>query len=82
MSSREPVSKKLVDRFRRQQARFNAVAALTKIFLAEIERPLLAAAGVAEAANTPRASRPRLGGVSPATASGRPSTTTCTSTRG
>ena len=42
----------------------NAVAALTKIFLAEIERLLLAAAGVAEAANTPRASRPRLGGVS------------------
>jgi len=41
-----------------------AVAALTKIFLTEIERLLGAAAGVAEAANTPSASRPRLGGIS------------------
>jgi hypothetical protein len=41
-----------------------AVAALTKIFLDEIERLLLAAAGVAEAANTPSASRLRLGGIS------------------
>jgi hypothetical protein len=41
-----------------------AVAALTKIFLDEIEKLLCAAAGVAEAANTPSASRPRLGGIS------------------
>jgi hypothetical protein len=41
-----------------------AVAALTKLFLDEIERLLCAAAGVAEAANTPSASRPRLGGIS------------------
>ena len=41
-----------------------AVAALTKIFLTEIERLLGAAAGVAEAANTPSASCPRLGGIS------------------
>jgi hypothetical protein len=41
-----------------------AVAALTKIFLTEVERLLRAAAGVAEAANTPSASRPRLGGIS------------------
>jgi hypothetical protein len=41
-----------------------AVAALTKIFLTEIERLLCAAAGVPEAANTPSASRPRLGGIS------------------
>jgi hypothetical protein len=41
-----------------------AVAALTKIFLTEVERLLCAAAGVAEAANTPSASRPRLGGIS------------------
>jgi hypothetical protein len=41
-----------------------AVAALTKIFLDEVERLLCAAAGVAEAANTPSASRPRLGGIS------------------
>jgi hypothetical protein len=41
-----------------------AVAALTKIFLAEIERFLLAAAGGNPAAETPRASRPRLGGIS------------------
>jgi hypothetical protein len=58
-----------------------AVAALTKIFLDEIERLLCAAAGVAEAANTPSASRPRLGGISPSTASARRSTTTCISTR-
>jgi hypothetical protein len=41
-----------------------AVAALTKIFLAEIERPLLAASGVTAAADTPSASRSRLGGIS------------------
>jgi len=41
-----------------------AVAALTKIFLAEIERALLAAAGVTRDAATPAATRPRLGGVS------------------
>jgi hypothetical protein len=37
-----------------------AVAALTKIFLAEVERLLLAASGVNPAANTPTAARPRL----------------------
>ena len=37
---------------------------LTKIFLAKIERLLCAAAGVAEAANTPSAPRPRHGGIS------------------
>jgi len=41
-----------------------AVALLTRIFLDEVERLLCAAAGVPEAANTPRASRPRLGGIS------------------
>jgi hypothetical protein len=41
-----------------------AVAALTKIFLAEIERLLLAASGGTPDAETPRASRPRLGGIS------------------
>jgi len=41
-----------------------AVAALTKIFLTEIEQHLLAASGEAPDAETPRASRPRLGGVS------------------
>jgi hypothetical protein len=41
-----------------------AVAALTKIFLAEVERLLCAAAAVAEAAIAPSASRPRLGGIS------------------
>jgi hypothetical protein len=41
-----------------------AVAALTKIFLNEIERLLLAASGGAPDAETPRASRPRLGGIS------------------
>jgi hypothetical protein len=41
-----------------------AVAALTKIFLAEIERPLLAASGFNPAANTPASTRPRLGGIS------------------
>ena len=40
------------------------VAALTKIFLAEIERLLCAAAGATPAANTPTAARPRLGAVS------------------
>jgi hypothetical protein len=35
-----------------------------EIFLDEVERLLCAAAGVPEAANTPRASRPRLGGIS------------------
>jgi hypothetical protein len=41
-----------------------AVAALTKIFLTEIERLLLTASGGAPDAETPRAPRPRLGGVS------------------
>jgi hypothetical protein len=41
-----------------------AVAALTKIFLDEIERLLCAAAGVTCDATTPSASRPRLGAVS------------------
>jgi len=41
-----------------------AVAALTKIFLAEIERLLLAASGGTPDAETPRTSRPRLGGIS------------------
>jgi len=41
-----------------------AVAALTKIFLDEIERLLCAAAGVMRDATTPSASRPRLGAVS------------------
>ena len=41
-----------------------AVAALTKIFLAEIERLLCAAAGATPAAKTAVAARPRLGAVS------------------
>jgi len=41
-----------------------AIAALTKIFLDEIERLLCAAAGVPAAADTPSSSRPRLGGIS------------------
>ncbi|MBM3956382.1 MAG: hypothetical protein FJ309_17565, partial [Planctomycetes bacterium] len=41
-----------------------AVAALTKIFLDEIERLQLAASGFNPAANAPSASRPRLGGIS------------------
>ena len=41
-----------------------AVNALTKIFLAEIERLLLAASGFNPAANTPASARPRLGGIS------------------
>ena len=41
-----------------------AVAALTKIVLAEIERLLLAASGGTPDAETPRAFRPRLGGIS------------------
>jgi hypothetical protein len=41
-----------------------AVAALTKIFLDEIERLLCAAAGIMRDATTPSASRPRLGGIS------------------
>jgi len=41
-----------------------AVAALTKIFLAEIERLLLAASGGTPDADMPRAARPRLGAVS------------------
>ena len=55
-----------------------AVAALMKIFLTEIERLLHAAAGFNPAANTPASARPRLGGISPATASARRSTATCT----
>jgi hypothetical protein len=41
-----------------------AIAALTKIFLTEIEQHLLAASGGAPDAETPGASRPRLGGIS------------------
>jgi hypothetical protein len=41
-----------------------AVRALTKIFLAEIERLLLAASGGIPDADMPRAARPRLGGIS------------------
>ena len=41
-----------------------AVAALTKIFLDEIERLLCAAAGVTSDAATPASARPRLGGIS------------------
>ena len=41
-----------------------AVAALTKIFLAEIERLLSAAAGVTIDAAAPAAARPRLGAIS------------------
>ena len=57
-----------------------AVAALTKIFLDEIERLLLAASGVTAAADTLSASRSRLGGISPATVSARRSTTMYTGT--
>jgi hypothetical protein len=42
----------------------NAVAAVTRIFLAEIERLLCAAAGVTIAACAPAAAHPRLGAVS------------------
>ncbi len=41
-----------------------AVAALTKIFLDEIERLLCAAAGATSDAATPASARPRLGGIS------------------
>ena len=41
-----------------------AVAALTKIFLAEIERLLCAAAGGTRDADAPASARPRLGGIS------------------
>ncbi len=41
-----------------------AVNALTKIFLAEIERLLCAAVGVTRAADAPASARPRLGGIS------------------
>jgi hypothetical protein len=41
-----------------------AVAALTKIFLDEIERSLCAAAGLTSDADAPASARPRLGGVS------------------
>ena len=41
-----------------------AVAALTKIFLDEIERTLITASGVTAATDMPRAARPRLGGIS------------------
>jgi len=44
--------------------RTRAVNALTKIFLDEIERLLLAASGFNPAANTPASARPRLGGIS------------------
>jgi hypothetical protein len=61
--------------------RQSAIAALTKIFLAEIEQHLLVATGGAPDAEMPRASRPRLGGISPATALARRSITTCTCIR-
>ena len=41
-----------------------AVAALTRIFLAEIERTLLTTCGVTHDAATLNAARPRLGGIS------------------
>ena len=41
-----------------------AVAALTKIFLDEIERTLITASGVTATTDMPRAARPRLGGIS------------------
>jgi hypothetical protein len=41
-----------------------AVAAVTRIFLDEIERTLITASGVTAAADTPSASLPRLGGIS------------------
>jgi hypothetical protein len=41
-----------------------AVAAVTRICLDEIERALITASGVTAAADTPSASRPRLGGIS------------------
>jgi len=41
-----------------------AVAAVTRIFLDEIERTLITASGVTAAADTPSAARPRLGGIS------------------
>ena len=44
--------------------RLPAVAALTKIFLDEIERLLCAVAGVTSDAATPASARPRLGGIS------------------
>jgi len=44
--------------------RHRAVAAVTRIFLDEIERTLIMASGVTAAADTPSASRPRLGGIS------------------
>jgi hypothetical protein len=50
--------------FPREADRPRAVAALTKIFHAEIERLLLAASGFNPAANTPASARPRLGGIS------------------
>ena len=57
-----------------------AVTVITKTFLTEIERTLITASGVTAPADTPSASRPRLGGISPATASARRSTIMCTST--
>ena len=48
-----------------------AVAALTRIFIEEIERLLGVAAGVTSDASAPAAARPRLGAISPATASAR-----------
>ena len=41
-----------------------AVAAVTRIFLDEIERTLITASGITAAADTPSASLPRLGGIS------------------
>ena len=47
-----------------------SVAALTKIFLDEIERSLLTTSGVTAAADTPSASRPRLGAQPPCASAG------------
>ena len=55
----------------------SAVAALTKIFLDEIERLLCAAAGGTSDPATPASACPRLGGISLAIASARPSTAMC-----
>ena len=50
--------------------RRRAVAALTKIFLDEIERSLLTTSGVTAAADTPSAPRPRLGAQPPCASAG------------
>jgi hypothetical protein len=47
-----------------RRSRHPTGAALTKIFLDEIERSLLTASGVTAAADTPSVSHPQLGGIS------------------